>query len=119
MPLVQRVFEHRRAGALRLAHHRAELRDDAERVALGDEALELGELVLEPLAVDRGAAARMIFGCVVGPTSSPSFHSSSCSFSPARAPTNAIGICSSVRPESSIICRARSTIFTGSPMSRT
>ena len=61
----------------------------------------------------------MIFGCEVGPTASPSFQSSSCSFSPAREPTNSIGICSSVRPESSIICRARSRIFTGLPMSST
>ena len=39
-----------------------------------------------------GRAARMIFGCFVVPTASPSFQSSSCIFSPAREPTNSISI---------------------------
>ena len=40
----------------------------------------------------------MIFGCEVGPTASPSFQSTSCTFSPARAPVKTIGICDSSLP---------------------
>src|SRR5581483_1912273 len=53
---VQRVFQNRfGADPLRILDHRAELRDDAERVALLDEVLELGEPILEPVVVDRSA----------------------------------------------------------------
>src|SRR4051812_15260415 len=52
---VQRVFQKRSApGSLRLPHHRAELRDDAERVGLVDEPLQVGERLLEPRSVDLG-----------------------------------------------------------------
>ena len=53
------------------------------------------------------------------PTASPSFQSTSCTFSPARAPVKTIGMSSSCRPERRIICLARSRIRTGSPMSST
>ena len=56
--LVQRVFEHRRADALRLRDHLAEPGRHAEHVVLGDERLELGELVVEPGGVDRRRGRR-------------------------------------------------------------
>src|SRR6478609_594728 len=50
---MERVFEQRfAAGALGLLDHRAELADDAQRVALVDETLQLRQLVLEPAGVD-------------------------------------------------------------------
>ena len=39
---------------MRRAHHRAQLGHQLERVALGDELLQLGDPLLEPLGVDRG-----------------------------------------------------------------
>src|SRR5581483_2338228 len=51
--LVDGVLEDDLADAARLAHHRAESRDELERVAVLDEALQLGELVLEPRRLDR------------------------------------------------------------------
>src|SRR6266404_3719305 len=57
--LVQCVFENRFAPcAHRFQHHRLQLRDDADGVAFFDQALEVGECVLEPDCVDlrpRGA----------------------------------------------------------------
>ena len=62
----------------------------------------------------------MIFGWVVGTAVSPSPQSSSCSFSPGRAPTIATSMSRSGSiPESRIICCASSMIRTGSPMSST
>src|SRR5262249_13198805 len=53
---VQRVFQNRfGADPLRLVDHRAELADDAERVAVVDEALQLREALVEPVVCDHGA----------------------------------------------------------------
>ena len=52
---MQRVLEHGVADALGHGDHLLQLRGDAEHVVLGDEALELGELLVEPGGVDRGA----------------------------------------------------------------
>src|SRR5215469_2853228 len=65
----------RRSGCeLRLAHHRAELRDDLERVGRAGEQLELAELRVEPRGFDRGAlepedlrVPGRAHGLVVGP----------------------------------------------------
>src|SRR5581483_6213295 len=52
---VQRVFQDPfAANAVRLLDHRREPRDDAQRVPLVDEPLELGELLLEPVVADHG-----------------------------------------------------------------
>ena len=67
-------------------------------------------------AAPRGAAP----GCAVGTGDSAAWNSSSCSFSPGRSPMNSIAMSLSGRsPARRIICRARSTILTGSPMSST
>src|SRR5213078_3595751 len=50
---MDRVLEHDLAGAPRLPHHRAELRDELERLPVLDEALELDEPVVEPRRLDR------------------------------------------------------------------
>ena len=55
----------------------------------------------------------------VGTARSPGPNSSSRSFSPGRAPTISIGISSGSWPDNRIMLRARSMIFTCSPISRT
>src|SRR5262245_35493201 len=51
-----RIGQLGRLDALRLAHDRAELADDFERVALVGEPLEFGELQREPVGIDRRTA---------------------------------------------------------------
>ena len=51
--LVQGVLQHGGAVAPGLAQHRGDPRDDVEGLAAPDHALELAELFLEPLDVDR------------------------------------------------------------------
>src|SRR6266508_4548831 len=53
--LVQGVFEHSGTDTPRLAHHRRQLRDDVQRLPALDHPLELRELALEPVDVDRRA----------------------------------------------------------------
>src|SRR5206468_310610 len=50
--LVQRVLQNCLPDAPRLAQHRRQPRDQLERVAVFDQPLELGDLVLEPGRVD-------------------------------------------------------------------
>src|SRR5581483_3288809 len=52
-PLADAVFDGGDATPPRLLHHRGELRDQLQRLALLDEPLELGELLFEPGGVDR------------------------------------------------------------------
>jgi putative transposase len=52
---MQRVFEHRSAGALRVAEHCGELRHDVERLPARDHPPQLFQLVVEPFDVDRRA----------------------------------------------------------------
>ena len=65
------------------------------------------------------ALAMRSFACGVGSVVSSFASSSSYSFSPGRRPLKVIGISCSVWPDSRISMLARSTIFTGSPMSST
>src|SRR5262245_43660352 len=64
---VQSVFEHRVADALRLVDHLLQLRGDAQQVVLGDEAPEVHELLVEPLAVDRGPGGAQDLRVLGGP----------------------------------------------------
>ncbi len=101
---------------------RGEPADELERVAVVDELLELVELARRAM---RGRPARTSSAHDLRmrgrrDASRRSAQSSSCSFSPGRAPTIRIATSrSGSLPESRIILRARSTIFTGSPMSST
>src|SRR4051812_15753888 len=52
------VFDDGCANATRLLHHRGELRDELQSLAVGDQALEIAELVLEPGGVDGRARHR-------------------------------------------------------------
>ena len=61
---------------------------------------------------------RKILRRSVGARFSALVDSSSNSFSPGRVPTILIGISTSVKPDRRMSWRARSMIFTGSPMSR-
>src|SRR5581483_4615919 len=52
-PSADAVFDGGDATSPRLLHHRGELRDELQRLALLDEALELAQLLFEPGGVDR------------------------------------------------------------------